>query len=366
MKQECKNRFSCRTIFCRMSFLLNCMALSFLVSANAQALTIPSNVLNECTNVKAGGKVLKVTGEDLLRTMAYTLNNLTHGDRPRVEVRSAPTNAKRCSNPRAGTPVARVSTIQLGGAAGDDNSTRYYGKLTSMAAFVRMSRVGCRTGAQIVNQFFSLENAIYLRNCAPGDGRGYIYYWGMAEGKNSKCVGGHDYPTMFTEAKRGGGLTIDDLIALSERGNINNNVALGNSMAAILIAEAHRDNFLYFINPMLLQLMKKNNKNSDWGLDTFLGGLCPGKVSACGNPKGNKNGIHPLAWGGAQAVMMAGGWGGAEGATSDYGKKFEAHIINQWLIHFKGGTQNKKCKGGATDLATVRPALATIFRSLIR
>ncbi|KVM57932.1 hypothetical protein WJ58_11995 [Burkholderia ubonensis] len=64
----------------------------------------------------------------------------------------------------------------------------------------------------------------------------------------------------------------------------------------------------------------------------IIGGHCVPKARSCQNHGALQDGKHPIAWGGAQAIMMVNGWGQAAGANSAVGMAFEGNLSAEWTV----------------------------------
>jgi hypothetical protein len=307
-----------------------------------------ATVLTDCYSFKAGKKDVNMTGDQLrlaLNAAVRTAMQPPANARVFAKVAAVP-NAKRCEVPKDAKtkqPLFQMHPDMANARTLADGT--WYGEFTSLRHFNTFAAIDCGTVAQNqpVNRFFSIGGAVYYRQCPLGqsDDKGYVFFWGDKDGKASDCQR-YDYPSMYAGAK---GATIDDYVAVAKNGNIGTanarGYALGNLMAAVLVAETMRDYNLAFLNSMLLELGKKN----DWKLDTLFGGHCPkgSSTNTCANRSADRDGRHPLAWGGAKESMMLTNWGGAQGANSDFGQEFETQIIVDWLTAFQSAGKAKAC-----------------------
>ncbi|AKU21295.1 hypothetical protein ACZ75_07185 [Massilia sp. NR 4-1] len=187
-------------------------------------------------------------------------------------------------------------------------------------------------GTGLTAHYFSMGKAIYYRSCLGGEHNNYIYFWGKQDGNASTCFGS-TYPEMYELANslKSNPLTLDRVKAVyggggGITGDDPSTYALGNIMAAILVSEATRDNLVIPANYMLMDQVAAGKAS----LAQVLAGNCAVGASTCGNTR-KRDGLHPLAWGGAQGVMMTGGWGTSNGATSEFGKAFETDLTVTWL-----------------------------------
>jgi hypothetical protein len=209
-------------------------------------------------------------------------------------------------------------------------AANYFGHVSSKLKFLRMSRTNCGNGG-VEDQYFSIGKAVYYRNCHAGNQVGYISFWGKEDGNSSSCFG-LTYPEMFKVANTSPKVTPERMAAIYGRGlpmNEQADYAIGNEMAGIQIAETARDWLVYAQNYMLVEQKIDPVR--------VIGGRCPANTPSgtCQNTGERQDGLHPLAWGGAQAAMMTNGWGTNNGATSNYGMNFETQNIATWMI-FKG------------------------------
>lgn len=239
-------------------------------------------------------------------------------------------------------------------------STNYYGYITNKAKLLSFVNTACGGGGR---QYFSLGKAVYYRDCAGGAGNNYIYFWGMENGTRSTCFGS-TYPEMYTEftgANNNKAPTADQMKAVYG-GNMQTanqgDYALGNMMAAVLISEAARDYLVVPENYMLIDLLAAGKTTAV----QIIGGHCAqaSPRSSCGNTAQALDGAHPLAWGGAQAAMMTGGWGTNNGATSDFGKGFENDLILSWLKNKALVQSGSGCTPGKLFTTYTQPQQSTI------
>jgi hypothetical protein len=319
--------------------------------------------LTACTTVTLGNQPFNYDGATLL-ALVRAASGRTGGDAPNAPdpisplAQTAKPNGKKC----AGAMEARLKTApdlsqatapKPGSTNGEQIGSAYYGAVASPAKFRALSELKCsddvagRTKPWYSNQFFSIGDMIFYRYCGGGDGTGYVYFWGM-DGTSSTCVAS-SYPAMY--AAMDPKLTLDALRQAEKNANVGTQnaagQALGNAVAALLVAEAHRDYNLKYLNYMLPGIEDSavpSGANKDrTATSAILAGYCPPNVgNGCQNPDKQGMGVHPLAWGGAQARMMTGGaWGHAAGATSDFGRNYEAGLIQRWLAASKNGTPAK-------------------------
>lgn len=262
------------------------------------------------TNIVVSGNVLR------LAALAATMSTL--GGDSALAATTAPSDPVRCTGVNTSIPAAGPT------------ATNYYGAVTNKAKFRRFSQLACNNVGP-VDQYFSMGKAIYYRNCHTGAGINYIYFWGKQDGNASTCFGS-TYPEMYAIAN-----STSNPVTATRMATVYNNTgltedtqagyALGNMMAAALIAESARD---FLVIPENYMLMDRLAAGKITALQ-LIGGHCVGGAETCGNTAATQDGAHPLAWGGAQASMMTGGWGTSNGATSDFGMAFETDLIVNWL-----------------------------------
>jgi hypothetical protein len=289
-----------------------------LAAAFASALAAsPSRAADDSTSCfSIAGSGALVVGGDVFRQALLSAT----GDKMQADTvpqkTAAPATPKRCTGPDTAIP-----------AAGPTNDN-YYGTIDNKTKFRRFVKAACNGGS---DQYFSIGPGIYYRNCQGGQGNNYIYFWGRPNGNASTCFGS-TYPAMFAEASKAKStpVTVDRMKSAFGGGIAGDDqptYALGNMMAAILISESARDYLVIAENYMLMDLAAAGQVTPE----QIVGGRCVPGATTCGNPDSGMNGVHPLAWGGAQAVMMTGGWGTNNGATSAFGKTFEANLVIKWL-----------------------------------
>ncbi|KVT89163.1 hypothetical protein WK59_06525 [Burkholderia ubonensis] len=288
-----------------------------------------------CYAVDMRGAPLYVTS-DVLREAALRVANarvLAAGNTPLTPV-TPPPDPKRCDGANDHLP-----------AAGPDDHN-YFGNVVSPLKFLRLAAYQC-AGAGGQSQFFSMNQAIYYRQCGGGQYSNYIHFWGRANGNPSTCFAS-DYPTMFAKAAKdrkpanllnamktvySGGLS----------GTAANDQALGNAMAAILIAESNRDYLVNLENYMLMDLADVKKATPE----QIIGGHCVPNAGSCQNRGESQDGKHPIAWGGAQETMMVNGWGQAAGANSPFGMTFEGNLSSEWAVAKGKATSAKVAQCGA-------------------
>lgn len=306
-----------------------------------------------------------VTGE-MLRRAALTKTNAVVNSDNAIGTTKAPAGPKQCTvGAQGGGPPGNIPAM---------SSTNYFGNLASRVAFRRFSQMPCGANLPQPHRYFSMGDSLFYRQCAGGDGNGYVYFWGVANDNKSACFR-DDYPSMFAIANANakkpvtlaqmaqtysGGLPASDDAAN----------ALKAAMAAVLIAESYRDILVVIENYMLMDVAKVTPA-------MIIAGRCPSGLGAmanqCLNPDAPKDGLHPIAWGRAQAVMMANNaWGYNAAATSDFGESFEASLIATWLVTMKP-KQVATAKAGTCDpakpygnyLPDQRAAVESMFSELL-
>ena len=288
-----------------------------------------------CFQINASGATVPVTGDALRLALLTTTMDKRTSDTP-IAPTSPPASPKRCT----GDPTV----------VAPPNNTNYFGDFKNKAQFRRLSATPCDGATAPTLQYFSMGKAIYYRSCQGGAGNNYIHFWGKQDGNASNCFGS-SYPDMFTMATsvKSNPLTVERVQATYNGTGIGGDdpstYALGNIMAAILISEAARDVLVIPANYMLVDGLAAGSTT----FEKVLAGRCPAYATGCGNPRQPQDGAHPLAWGGAMAVMMTGGWGTTNGATSDFGKAFETDLIVKWLT-----ARKKVAVSGATCDSTRR------------
>ncbi|RQR62582.1 hypothetical protein DIE18_10335 [Burkholderia sp. Bp9125] len=309
-------------------------ALSFATQAQAAA---------ACYAVDMRGGPLYVTS-DVLREGALRVANArvaAAGNTPLTPV-APPPDPKRCDGANDHLPAA-------GPGARD-----YFGNVVSPLKFLRLAAYQC-AGAAGQSQFFSMNQAIYYRQCGGGQYSNYIHFWGRANGNPSTCFAS-DYPTMFAKATKDR-KPADLLNAMKTvysgglSGTAANDQALGNAMAAILIAESNRDYLVNLENYMLMDLATAKQATPE----QIIGGHCVPNARSCQNHSNPQNGKHPIAWGGAQETMMVNGWGQAAGANSAVGMTFEGNLSAEWAVA-KGKVKSAK----VADCGAVPPAYGNL------
>jgi hypothetical protein len=266
----------------------------------------------------------EVFRQALLAQTVATLNAEKNPYGPTLKPVSPPPDPTRCTGGSAGIP-------QAGPAQGN-----YFGNVNSKRGFRNFVNQVCGVGARYEDQYFSMGRAIYYRNCHSGAGVNYIYFWGADNGKTSTCIG-ESYPLMyqaFLDASKNVVPTADDMARTYSgngfAGEDPKAFALGNMMAAILIAESTRDYLVIPANYMLIDRLR----NGKAGLSSakIIGGHCIPSAGTCQNKDIKQDGAHPLAWGGALETMMLGVFAGPAGATTDFGMQFERDLIVGWLL----------------------------------
>ena len=302
------------------------------------AAELRSDELSDCYSFKipaAKNKTVTVaySGEALRRLLNHPTSTAAN---PGIAAVAKKPNAEKCTG--AQSQALKDANFAAAGST-------YYGAFSSPAHFRKMAELQCGGAGGVAHQFFALGSAVYYRYCGGGDGNNYIYYYGIAD-KKTACVAGHDYPTMYAEVLKGRPkLTAADVRKASkgDLGKLDQAAfALGNATAAVLVAEAARDGTLKLANFLLLDIAEKK-KLSPMAL---IGGVCPTGVpkNECQNADNYGVGIHPIAWGGAQAATTTGAWPGPTGTglSKDVGKRLEARIVQQWLVAMKGASLQKK------------------------
>jgi hypothetical protein len=339
--------------------LTGILAACVLASAPVRA----ADVSKTCYTITVGSTASFSVRGDIFRQALLRKTNTTIGADSKIKPSQPPAGAKRCTvGQDGGGPPADAPT---------PDATNYFGTISTKPAFRRFSQQPCGTGEGAEHRFFSMSTAIYYRRCTGGAGNGYVYFWGVADENKSDCFA-DDYPTMFAAADTKKTpvtpAAMSDTYTKGLKITGPSSYALGNAMAAILIAEAYRDVLVIAENYMLMD-MKADPV-------FIIGGRCPRGVEAgtCQNTKSAQNGLHPLAWGGAQdAMMLNNAWGKDAGANSDFGQKFEADLIVSWLLtkknkvvkEAKQGTCDPNLNwGGVTD-AKQKTALLELFAELL-
>jgi hypothetical protein len=308
---------------------LRCLALIATVFILAAAPASAEDVRKACYAIRAQ-RPFNVSA-DILRQAAHDkIVEVIQQDKE-ISPSAPPAELKKCTpgSLGAGPP---------GGIPSPDK-TNYYGNFTTRLAFRRFSQMACNGVALTMHRFFSMGDALFYRQCTGGNEVGFVYFWGLSNGKQSDCLA-YDYPGMFAiaDADKKHPVTLAQMAQTYSGGLAGTSSAvnaLKNAMAAILISESYRDVLAIAENYMLMDVPKVTPA-------VIIGGHCPqnlgAQASACENARAPKDGLHPLAWGGAQAVMMANrAWGYQAGATSDFGKAFEANMIAAWLVNKKSG-----------------------------
>lgn len=275
---------------------------------------LAQDVTNQCFEVTPISGTKFVALGDVFRQGLLNLTQRKWGEAGAVTPVAPGGTPKRCTGTVAGLPTAAPT------------SANYYGQVNTKLKYLRMAAMRC-DGTAPTDKYFSIGNAIYYRNCNAGAQVGYIYFWGLETGNSSTCFGS-TYPEMFAIANSPA-VTVARMAATYSGTTppmaSQSDYALGNAMAAIQIAESMRDWLVYPQNYMLIEQSTDPVR--------VIGGRCPANTPAgtCQNTAATQNGLHPLAWGGAQAAMMTGGWGANNGATSAYGIQFEARATVTWL-----------------------------------
>jgi hypothetical protein len=342
--------------------LISILAACVLASAPGRAADVSADLRKACYTVSVDGTAPFAVPGDIFRQALRSKTKATIGADHKVTP-SKPPGLTRCTVGKDG-----------GGPPADapmPDATNYFGTINTKPGFRRFSQQPCGQGQAAQHRFFSMSDAVYYRRCTGGVGNGYVYFWGVANEIKSDCFA-DDYPTMFAAAMADGKknpVTVEMMATTYTTGlkiTGPSSYALGNAMAAILIAEAYRDVLVIAENYMLMDIPKVYPAS-------IIGGHCPRGVEAvCQNKKSAKDGLHPLAWGGAQAAMMQGDWGKTEGATSDFGQKFEANLIVSWLLtkknkvvtEAKEGTCNRSLSwSNVTDKQ--QTALSELFADLL-
>ncbi|KWC38241.1 hypothetical protein WL48_11085 [Burkholderia ubonensis] len=274
----------------------------------------------DCYAVDMRGAPLYVTSNVLREAALKIANDRVASARTKGLDRADPPPApKRCDGANNHLP-----------AAGPDDHN-YFGNVVSPLKFLRLAAYQC-AGADGQSQFFSMNQAIYYRQCGGGQYSNYIHFWGRANESPSTCFAS-DYPTMFAKAVKG--REKEDLLKAMKTvysgglsGTAANDQALGNAMAAILIAESNRDYLVNLENYMLMDLADVNQATPE----QIIGGHCVPNAGSCQNRGEKQDGKHPIAWGGAQETMMVNGWGQAAGANSPFGMTFEGNLSAKWAV----------------------------------
>lgn len=285
-----------------------------------------ADVRRFCYKITSGYTEAYIRGDVFRQALLVSTNNKWNAARA-LNTITPPPDATHCQG--------ATTTPAVG-----PQRNNYLGNISNKQKFLSMAAMTCGAGATISNQYFSIGNAIYYRNCNAGPQVGYIHFWGMPNGTKSQCFGS-TYPEMFAIASPNNNpATPAKMLAIYDNTGSppmasQSDYALGNAMAAIQIAESARDYLVYPINYMLIEQKK--------AAEQIIGGHCPPSAPSgtCQNSTVAQNGAHPLAWGGAQDAMMTGGWGTNNGATSEYGAGFEAETIVNWLA-FKKLTEREK------------------------
>lgn len=293
-----------------------------------------TDVRKFCYKITSGLNETYILGDVFRQGLLVSTNNKWNAARTLKPV-TPPLDATQCKG----------GSTELSDGPQDGN---YLGNITNKSKFLSMAAMTCGTGASISDQYFSIGDAIYYRNCNSGTQVGYVHFWGKPNGRKSECFGS-TYPEMFAIASPNSNPTTPkEMQAIydntgSPQMTTQSNYALGNAMAAIQIAEAARDYLVYPINYMLIEQQK--------AAEQIIGGHCPPRAPAgtCQNVAVAQNGAHPLAWGGAQAAMMTGGWGTNNGATSEYGQAFEAEATVNWLLFKKLAVRETLPKNGVSN-----------------
>ncbi|KVK72496.1 hypothetical protein WJ47_10160 [Burkholderia ubonensis] len=274
----------------------------------------------DCYAVDMRGAPLYVTSNVLREAALKIANDRVASARTKGLDRADPPPApKRCDGANNHLPAA------------GPNKHNYFGNVVSPLKFLRLAAYQC-AGADGQSQFFSMNQAIYYRQCGGGQYSNYIHFWGRANESPSTCFAS-DYPTMFAKAVKG--REKEDLLKAMKRvysgglsGTAANDQALGNAMAAILIAESNRDYLVNLENYMLMDLADVNQATPV----QIIGGHCVPNAGSCQNRGEKQDGKHPIAWGGAQETMMVNGWGQAAGANSLFGMTFEGNLSAKWAV----------------------------------
>lgn len=265
-----------------------------------------------------------------LATAATIYNDFEYYWQPKPNSKK-PSSVTKCT----GTSAVDDITWDMQGSA-------FYGSVASPLQFLVLAlgaNSQCSGGGVYSHHFFTIGDLVFYRYCGGGAGTGYIHFFGTTDGKASACFDG-DYPTMYSRAvtRPGPGRPVLDAIApravlaIAKAGVASTDaqsIGLANILAAQLIAEAQRDHFLALGNYMLYALMAAGVYTPE----SVLGGRCPHTCGTtapkCQNRAGS-TGVHPMAFGGAQACMTLGAFPGAAGANSADGIALENEIATLW------------------------------------
>lgn len=313
-------------------------ALSLWLAAAVATAPAQADTRSSCFVVDMQGAPFYVTGDVFRQAALNATTNRVNAALAVVAV-EPPAGATRCTGVDARIPAAAPT------------AANYYGYFSTKEKFFRLAiRNAC--GAANPGQYFSMDKAIYYRNCG-GNYANYIFFWGLESNNPSACFGS-DYPTMYAQANGNKKQPVTtDLMASAYtdqkfKADSKEAYALGNAMAAILISETARDYLVATENYMLVDLTGINKSSPE----LVIGGHCPRNTQqTCQNNNAVQNGLHPLAWGGAQGAMMTNGWGTNNGATSEFGQEFEATLITDWLRKRKPVASSNA--GGCDDAGTV-------------
>jgi hypothetical protein len=284
----------------------------------APAAPVQATPLDQCFALKIDGKTFAATGQQIL---AILNGSIDYGSPPAA---TTPPSATPCTNASGQTPAGTVNLTE----------GTYYGKIDSEAKFRGLAGLTC--DAPPVYRFYSLGSAVYMKYCGPNAGnrvKGYIYFWGVEGAQGSQCFAG-SYPSIYTEIKGTRTASGADLIKVATHGDIGASdqagYALGNAVSALTLGEAYRDANVVAENFMLYDLAA----SGVYDISRIIAGHCPADVPGdiCRNSRDPRDGMHPLAWGGAEKAMMSNGkWGYTKGATSPLGMAFEANLLETWL-----------------------------------
>ncbi|MBB3120107.1 hypothetical protein [Pseudoduganella violacea] len=285
-------------------------------------LSVAADERRSCFAVKAKigstAPPLLATGEVLRQAALQATLDKKNADTA-LQPQALPTNPRRCTGVNPEIPNT------------PPGATNYFGDFKNKTKFRQLVKMTC-DGTGLTAHYFSMGKAIYYRSCLGGEHNNYVYFWGKQDGNASTCFGS-TYPEMYelADSLKSNPLTLDRVQAVyggggGITGDDQSTYALGNIMAAILVSEATRDNLVIPANYMLMDQVAAGKAT----LAQVLAGNCVVGASTCGNTK-KRDGLHPLAWGGAQSVMMTGGWGTSNGATSEFGKAFETDLTVSWL-----------------------------------
>lgn len=270
-----------------------------------------------CNSITVDGKPYYINNE-ILRQAALKVVGKRLEQPDTLKATTAPAEARRCDGGSDWLP------------AGEPDQTNYFGNAVSKQKFIQLANKPC--GANDANQYFSVNSAIYVRQCGGGQGNNYIYFWGKTDLKSSQCFR-PDYPSMYALANsnKKSPVTLETMkqtYSGSGTGPLSetqSDYALINAMAAIQISEVARDWLVLLENYMLM------DTDTSTAPHKIIGGHCIKGAATCHNTADIHDGLHPLAWGGAKSSMMAGGaWGEELGATGPFGITYEGNLIATW------------------------------------